>query len=93
MIINQNQWKNNDQISCPASTGKEKWMKLTGSVTFTQIFFSLGFDSLLNTKKEFITWSGVRSKVVSDHVFALEYFSYINKYSKTEILAICHEHN
>ena len=26
--------KKNDQVSCPASTGKEKWMKLTGPVTF-----------------------------------------------------------
>ena len=25
----QNQWKNGDQLSCPDSTGKEKWMKLT----------------------------------------------------------------
>ena len=29
----------------------------------------------------------VSSKVVTYHVFALESFSYINKYSKTEILA------
>ena len=34
--------------------------------------------------------STFQSKVVTDHVFALEYFSYINKYSTTEILAICH---
>ena len=46
MITNQNQRKN----SYPASTGKEKWMKLTGPMTF----------------------------------------SYINKYSKTEILAFCY---
>ena len=52
MITNQNQWKNSDQVSCPASTGKEKWMKLTGPVTFI----------------------------------------YINKYSKTEILAFCYWH-
>ena len=69
-------------------------MKLTGPVTFTQIFFSLGFDSLLNTKKKKSSLRGrestFQSKVVTDHVFALEYFSYINKYSTTEILAICH---
>ena len=29
--------KKNDQVSCPASTGKEKWMKLTGPVTFIYI--------------------------------------------------------
>ena len=29
--------KNSDQVSCPASTGKEKWMKLTGPVTFIHI--------------------------------------------------------
>ena len=29
--------KNSDQVSCPASTGKEKWMKLTGPVTFFHI--------------------------------------------------------
>ena len=32
----------------------------------------------------------VSSKVVADNVFALESFSYINKYSKTEILAFCY---
>ena len=42
--------KNSDQVSAPASTGKEKWMKLTGPVTSI----------------------------------------YINKYSKTEILAFCY---
>ena len=31
--------KNSDQVSCPASTGKEKWIKLTGPVTFIQKFF------------------------------------------------------
>ena len=36
-INNQNQCKNSDQVSCPASTGKEKWMKLTGPVTFIHI--------------------------------------------------------
>ena len=46
MIANQNQWKNCDQVSCPASTGQEKRMKLTGPVTFIQTFFSLGFNSL-----------------------------------------------
>ena len=29
--------KKNDQVSCPASTGKKKWMKLTGPVTFIYI--------------------------------------------------------
>ena len=29
--------KNSDQVSCPSSTGKEKWMKLTGPVTFIHI--------------------------------------------------------
>ena len=29
--------KNGDQVSCPASTGKRKWMKLTGPVTFLYI--------------------------------------------------------
>ena len=29
--------KNSDQVSCPASIGKEKWMKLTGPVTFIHI--------------------------------------------------------
>ena len=42
--------KNSDQVSYPVSTGKEKWMKLTGPVTFI----------------------------------------YINKHSKTEILAFCY---
>ena len=31
---NQNQWENGDQVSCPASNGKQQWMKLTGPVTF-----------------------------------------------------------
>ena len=39
MIANQNQWKNSDQVSCPGSTGKEKWMKLTDPVTIIPIFF------------------------------------------------------
>ena len=31
--------KNSDQVSCPSSTGKEKWMKLTGRILFlTQLF-------------------------------------------------------
>ena len=58
-------------------------MKLTGLVTFTQIFFLkalhlhlAGFDSLLILKK-YIMLSGfqlptILYKVVSDHVFALE---------------------
>ena len=29
--------KKSGQVSCPASTGKEKWMKLTGPVTFIYI--------------------------------------------------------
>ena len=33
MITYQNQRKNTDQSSCPASTGKEQWMTLTGPVT------------------------------------------------------------
>ena len=37
MITNQNQWKNSDQVSYPVSTGKEKWMKLTGPMTFIYI--------------------------------------------------------
>ena len=66
MITNQNQWKNCDQVSCPASTGKEKWMKLTGPVTFIQTlnFFSLGFDSLFNT----IDLESLESKENSDTV-------------------------
>ena len=36
-ITNQNQWQSSDQLSCPASTGKEKWMKVTGAVTFIYI--------------------------------------------------------
>ena len=32
----------------------------------------------------------VSSKVVANNVFALESFSYINKFSKTEILAFCY---
>ena len=39
MITNQNHEKNSDQISCPASTGKEKWMTRTGPVTYIQIRF------------------------------------------------------
>ena len=31
------QLRHSDQVSCPASTGKEKWMKLTGPVTFIHI--------------------------------------------------------
>ena len=42
MITNQNQWKNSDQVSCPASTGKEKWMKLWYSDFYSDIFY-LGF--------------------------------------------------
>ena len=34
MITYQTQWKNSDQSSCPASTGKQQCMKLTGPVTF-----------------------------------------------------------
>ena len=62
------------------------------SSDFYSDVFSLGFDSLLNTKKSSLRGraSTFRPKVVTDHVFALEYFSYLNKYSKTEILAICH---
>ena len=37
MITSQNQQNNSDQVSCPASTGKENWMKLTGPVTFIYI--------------------------------------------------------
>ena len=37
MITNQNQRKNSDQVNCPASTGKVKWTKLTGPVTFIYI--------------------------------------------------------
>ena len=48
--------KNSDQVSCPGSSGKEKWMKLTGPVTIIPIFSS-GFDSLLLEKK-FIMRSG-----------------------------------
>ena len=55
-IAHDNQSKstnNSDQVSCPASTGKENWMKLTGPVTFI----------------------------------------YINRYSKTEMLAFCYWHS
>ena len=38
MIPNQNQSINSDQVSYPASTGKEKWMKVAGPVTFIEIF-------------------------------------------------------
>ena len=34
MITYQTQWKKSDQSSCPASTGKQQCMKLTGPVTF-----------------------------------------------------------
>ena len=37
MKTNQNQWKNSDQVSYPVSTGKEKWMKLNGPMTFIYI--------------------------------------------------------
>ena len=33
------------------------------------------------------------SKVETSHFFALESISYVNKYSKTEILAFCYWHN
>ena len=50
MITNQNQWKNCDQVSCPASTGKERKMDETNwSSDFYSDIFSLGFDSLFNT--------------------------------------------
>ena len=32
-------------------------------------------------------------KVETSHFFALESISYVNKYSKTEILAFCYWHN
>ena len=35
----------------------------------------------------------ISSKVATDHVFALESFSQINKYFKTEILAFCYCHS
>ena len=57
--------------------------------------FSLGFDSLLLEKNvssscgQASTFWKISSKVVTDHVFALESFSYINKYSKTKIPVFC----
>ena len=42
MITNKSLWKNSDQVSCPASTGKEKWMKLWSSDFYSDIFY-LGF--------------------------------------------------
>ena len=91
MITNQNQWKNSDQVSCPGSIGKEKWMKLTGPVTIIPIF-SLGL--LLEKKVHHAvrlasTFWKISYKVVTDHVLALASFSYINKYSKTKIPAFC----
>ena len=38
MITNQNQWKFCDQVSCPSSTGKEKWRKLT-CILIKKIYF------------------------------------------------------
>ena len=42
MITNKSLWKKSDQVSCPASTGKEKWMKLWSSDFYSDIFY-LGF--------------------------------------------------
>ena len=42
MIHKQNQLKNGDQVlSCPASAGKEIWMKLTAPMTFIQMIWNL----------------------------------------------------
>ena len=37
VTTNQNQRKSSDQVSCPSSTGGEKWIKPTGPVTFIYI--------------------------------------------------------
>ena len=42
--------KNSDQVSCPASTGKEKWMKLSEPVTFIQMLWNLSL-TLINIPK------------------------------------------
>ena len=81
--------KNSDQVSCPASTGKEKWIKLTGPVTFIQKFFFRLSQPVEYKKIVFFFLKKVDHavglhipiisfKVVTDHVFALESFSYIN---------------
>ena len=52
MIPNQNQWKNGDQVlSCPSSTGKEIWMKLTGPMTFIQMIWNLSL-ALINIPRQ-----------------------------------------
>ena len=42
--------KNSDQVRCPASTGKEKWMKLSEPVTFIQMLWNLSL-TLINIPK------------------------------------------
>ena len=51
--------KNSDQVSCPALTGKEKWMKETGPGTVIQILWNLSL-TLINiprySKTEILTF-------------------------------------
>ena len=65
------------------------------SSDFYSYIFSLGFDSLLNTKKMYF-FKG-RHAVGLPHsdnsCFCFGSFSYINKYFKTGILAFCYWHN
>ena len=56
--------------------------------------FSLGFDKkcIFFFKLSYgraSTFPIISSKVITDHAFAWESFSYINKDSKTEILTFC----
>ena len=90
----------------PGKLSSFKWKTKMDETNWSRDFyldiFSSDFDSLLNTKQKcnfsfekFVILSGfhipiIWSKVVTDHVFALESFSRINKYSKTEILAFCY---
>ena len=62
------------------------------SDSFYSYIFSLGFDSLLNTKK--CIFSKGHHAVGHPHsdnsCFCFGSSSYINKYSKTKILAFCY---
>ena len=68
---------------------KRKMDETNWSSDFYSDIFSLGLDSLFNT----IDLESLESKENSDTVPEVLNNSYVNKYSKTEILAFCSWHN
>ena len=63
------------------------------SSDFFSDIFSLGFDIYFFEKKDHHADGLPHTKVETSHFFALESTSYVNKCSKTEILAFCYWHN